>query len=158
MEFLKPLEPLNVSSANVYSEWRDWCEEFELYNLGSGLSSKDEKQQVSAMVCMMGKHAVKLFKTMKLAEGKSKEKIKDVIEGFEEHFKSRSTKSSLRQVFMDRRQKAGESLLDFVESVQQLALTAGYKLPDNETVVTDTIVRGCQTGLSKLNCLILEMK
>ncbi len=119
MEFIKPLEPLNLTSGNVYSDWKDLSKQFDLYNMGSGLSTKEENQQVSAMVCLMGKHTVKLLKAMTWAEGKSKDNLKEVIEAFEAHFKARSSKSSLRQTFRDRTQKDGESLI---------ALAAGYDL------------------------------
>ena len=132
--FVKPLGPLDITSANVYSTWKDWRAHFTVFNIGSGLASKSEKQQVNAMVCMMGSGAVKLFNTFTYPEGKSKDKLQDVIDKFDNHFKARSSKSSLRQMFKERRQTPSESLLDFVQDVQQLALTAGYKLDEDSEV------------------------
>jgi len=137
---LPPLQPLNITSASIYSDWVDWKGNFELYQNGSGLKDKDEKVQLSAMLYMMGTGAHKIFQMMTFPEGKQKDKLKDVIEQFDLHFKGKASKSSLRQTFKNRVQKSGESLIDYVESVQQLAITAGYKLEDTE--VTDTITRG----------------
>lgn len=113
MEFVKPLEPLDVADSNVYQRWLDWKEAFGLFNLGSGLSSKEEKQQVSAMVSQMGLSCIKIYNRMTFPAEKSKEVMKDVQEKFNDYFKQKASKSSLRQIFQNRTQKQG--VLDFVE-------------------------------------------
>ena len=150
MEYLKPVEPLNITSTDVYSEWKDWQDTFNMYTIASGLGEKDEKIILNTMLYMMGSAASKVFKLMTFPEGKNKDKVEDVVDQFERYFKGKSTNSSLRQAFKNRTQKSGESLIDYIENVQQLALTAGYKLEDSE--VTDTITKGImnRTVKSKL--------
>ncbi len=95
-----------------------------------------------AMMCMMGTNAVKLFNMFTYEEETSKEKLADAKEKFDQYFKAKSSKSSRRQTFKERRQKSDESLLDFIQEVQQLAVIVGYKLDEDDEEITDVIVRG----------------
>ena len=153
MEHLRPVEPLNITSPDVYSEWMDWQDQFDRYKIASGLGEKDEKIILNTMLYMMGPAVSKVFRLMTFPEGKDKEVVADIVEQFELYFKGKSTNSSLRQAFKNRVQKSGESLSEYVESVQQLALTAGYKLEDPE--VTDTITKGVMNRAVKAKLLDL---
>jgi hypothetical protein len=153
MEFASPPDPINISSANVYGNWIDFKAQWECFTLGSGLSEKGEKQQLNAMISRMGVNCIKLYQRFEWPTGKDKEKLKDVQEQFEAYFKGRSSKSSLRQAFKSRKQKSGESIIDFVEDVQSLALTAGYELKDVE--ITDVITKGVSNRAVKMKLLDL---
>ena len=64
MEKIKPPRELDMDSRNLAETWREWQESWELYEISSGLSKKDEKVQVATLLSVMGVKARRVLKTL----------------------------------------------------------------------------------------------
>ncbi|KFM78222.1 Retrovirus-related Pol polyprotein from transposon 17.6, partial [Stegodyphus mimosarum] len=60
MESLKPPEPMKFDG-NLASNWQRWLQSFEIYEVASGLHSKEEKLDTGAMCNVISKSEVKLL-------------------------------------------------------------------------------------------------
>ena len=66
-------------------DWPKWQRRFEQFHIASGLSQKDEPNQINALTYLMGDRADNIFQTFTLTE-EEKKKYDTVIGKFEAHF------------------------------------------------------------------------
>ena len=64
MEKINPQRELDMDSRNLAETWREWQESWELYEISSGLSTKDEKIQVATLLSVIGVKARRVLKTL----------------------------------------------------------------------------------------------
>ena len=91
--------------------WKIW---FECYHVAAGLDEKDDKVQVNTLVCAMGWNVKDIFRSFRLATLKRR---------FETHFVGRSNVIIERARLNRRVQGEKESVVEFIESIYELAET-----------------------------------
>lgn len=64
MERIKPPSELDIESLNLAETWREWKEAWNLYNISSGLSEKEDKIQIATIQSVLGARARRVLKTL----------------------------------------------------------------------------------------------
>ena len=105
-------------------EWKRWIERFECYRIAAGLDQKDNKVQINTMVYAIGGNANEILMSFQLAEV---DQVYETVKGrFATHFVGRTNVIFERARFNKRVQGAQESVIDFIESLYELAETCQF--------------------------------
>ncbi|KAK9730704.1 hypothetical protein QE152_g14320 [Popillia japonica] len=84
------------------------------------LQKKDEKTQCAQLLHYIGDDGFKIYTTFKLVEGQQN-KLRDLLQKFEEHFIGKENVAYERYKFFTYRQEEGESLEDFIIELKKKA-------------------------------------
>ena len=105
-------------------EWKRWIERFKCYHVADGLDEKDDKVQVNTLVYAMGWNVKDIFRSFRLAERDTV--YATVKRRFETHFVGRSNVIIERARFNRPVQGEKESVVEFIESIYELAETCQF--------------------------------
>jgi len=106
-------------------EWATWKRQFEQYRLTSGLSSEDDKCQISVLLYCMGEEAEDILVSTNISDDDRK-RYDSVIAKFDAFFKVRKNIIFEQARFNRRNQKEGESVEQFITSLYNLAKYCEY--------------------------------
>ena len=100
MEKIKPPRELDMDSRNLAETWREWQESWELYEISSGLSKKDEKVQVATLLSVIGVKARRVLKTLpNIPENLEDRRVKDTLKALKDYCMLRTNVTYERYVF-----------------------------------------------------------
>ena len=85
MEGLNRPEKLNIKDRNVRQLWKVWRKEYLTYLVAANIPEEAGRRRVALKLNFLGGEAEKVFDTFVMAEGKSKENYKDVLEKFDQY-------------------------------------------------------------------------
>ena len=118
-------------------ERKRWIERFECPSV-SGLDEKYEKVQIKTLVYAMGRNANDVLKILHIAERDFM--YATVKRLFDTHFVGRSNSMIVERArFKERVQGEKESVVEFTESLNELAETSQFR-PLKEELIRDPIV------------------
>ena len=142
MEHLKPPETLLLSEAKNKSEaWRQWSTSWELYKVASGLDTKEEKIQVATLLHVLGRECVEIYSHFVWDDAEDRHKIVEVEEKFKAHCEPLTSKNFNRHLFIERKQKDGETVDEFCSALKTLAKNCDLGEKE-ESWVTSMLVLG----------------
>ena len=149
MDNLPPPKPFRPDATDVTGEtWKSWKQSFEIYLAARALDEASDKRKVNLLLHLLGVDGQKLYNTFVFAPAipardgqeaipaEDKEKLKDVLKKFDRHYGHKKFRAVKRQRFLDRTQKEGETLMDFIADLRHHAKSCEYgqaeeSLPDN---------------------------
>ena len=100
MEKIKPPRELDMDSRNLAETWREWQESWELYEISSGLSTKDKKIQVATLLSVIGVKARRMLKTLpNIPEQLECRKVKDTLKALKDYCMPRTNVTYERYIF-----------------------------------------------------------
>ena len=111
--------PLRLEGNNLAENWRRWRQQYELYITATEKDSKSEKLQCATFLALAGEAAIDVFNKFSISTAE-KDKIKPLIEKFEEYCTPKRNVTFERHVFNSRRQKVGEAFDPFVTDLKIL--------------------------------------
>ncbi len=120
--------------------WPKWIRQFERFRHASGLSEKDEVNQVHTLVYSMGDEAEDVLSSFGLSEDERK-KYKTALDKFQAYFVKCKNTILERARFNQRKQEEGESVDDFIMDLHCLSEHCGYGAL-HEEMIRDRIVVG----------------
>lgn len=113
---LKSPEPFDVQEP---SKWSQWIRRFEVYRAASGLSQRDETQQINCLVYCLGSDADSLLSSIGLPPDK-RETYEQVKTQFNDHFSVRKNLFYERTRFLQRNQEPNESIDCYINDLYKL--------------------------------------
>ncbi|XP_067947106.1 uncharacterized protein [Watersipora subatra] len=126
--------------ATASESWLEWKKKFLRYCDVMELGKKDEKQQISTLIYVMGDDAESIYEQLTYATGQSKDKFKDVVEAFEKHFMPRSNNLHYRVQFHNRSQQQGENVDAYIQELHLLA--AKCEFANKDDMLRDRLLSG----------------
>ena len=126
---------------NVSNNWKKWRQKFELYLEASGKSAIPDKTKVAILLNLIGDEPLEIFNTFAFSEPKSCEKLKDVLDKFEDYCAPRKNIVYERFRFFSRSQGEGENFSVFLTAIKKLAATCEFG-PQEESLIRDRVVLG----------------
>ena len=78
-------EPRNVTSGNAAENWSYFREQWNNYEIATGLREKDKKIRVATLRGIMGKDCYNIYKRLALEE--EKRRVTKILDGLEKYFK-----------------------------------------------------------------------
>src|SRR5215469_11494150 len=107
---LPPPEPFSFTKPEA---WLQWKRRFDRYRIASGLENKSGKEQVNALIYIMGNQSEDVFQSFQLSAEDSVS-YKVVLDKFEAHFVPRRNIVFERARFNKRSQEETESMEEFI--------------------------------------------
>ena len=121
-------------------EFDHWITRFERFKIASGLSDKDESQQVNTLIYCMGKDADDIFNSFNLSATQAK-KFATVTDRYKNYFNVKRNVIYERAKFNTRRQQENETVDMFVTSLYTLSEHCQYG-PLKDELIRDRLVVG----------------
>ena len=119
--------------------WPKWIKRFERYRIASGLSQKQQREQVSTLLYAMGDCADDILITLRLDEEKAT--YEEVTQALNKHYEGRRNVIVERARFNRQKQQPGEPIDAFIQDLYRLADYCEYaELKDS--LIRDRIVVG----------------
>ena len=133
--------PEKLDSKNP-EEWKRWIERFECYRIAAELDEKDDKVQINTLVYAMGEDANEILRSFQLGEA---DQTYDAVKArFATHFVGRTDVIFILDLTSEFK-KTKESVIDFIESLYQLAETCQFGALKDE-LIRDRIVVGIRNA------------
>ena len=136
---------------NVAENWRRWLQQYELYMCATEKDKKSEKLQCAALLTLAGEQAIEVFNTFIFQEDEQ-DKIKSLIEKFEEYCSPKKHETYERHVFNSRIQKPGETVDQFLTDLTNLARNCEFGNLKN-SLIRDRIVEGLASDETRARLL-----
>ena len=92
MENLQPPSAL-VLTGNVAENWRRFKQQFEIYEIASGLARKDEKVRATTLMDVAGPEAPQVYNTFQWDEDDENQKVDKIVETFKRYCNPRKDSS-----------------------------------------------------------------
>ena len=132
---------MDCSNKDLVVTWKQFREGFEIYEIATDLTAKDEKKRVATLKIAMGKECLNILKHLDMSEedGKSVSKILDALS---RHFTPQPNIVYERYLFFTRDQAPNELIDTYVNSLKELATSCKFGRIENE-LIRDRLVVGC---------------
>lgn len=138
------VQPPESFNFNQPQEWAKWSRRFERFRVASGLSLKDQKQQVNTFIYCLGDEADDLITAFKLTEDELVD-YDTVKRRFDEHFQVKRNVIYDRANFFRRFQRENESVDVFINDLYKLVELCNFGALKDE-MIRDRIVVGVRDG------------
>ncbi|XP_048581024.1 uncharacterized protein K02A2.6-like isoform X1 [Nematostella vectensis] len=141
MEKIKPPPELDMDSRNLAEAWREFEESWELYEISSGLTTKEEKVQVATLYSIVGLKARRVLKTLPgIPEAIAERKVKDTLKALKDYCMPRTNITYERYIFRTTTQ--GERQFDtFLTELRRKAALCDFGVI-KDSLIRDQIVIG----------------
>ena len=90
---------MNVTSGNVAENWSYFREQWNDYEIATGLREKDEKIRVATLRGIMGKDCYNIYKRLALEE-EEKERVTSIPDGLEKYYKPALNVLRMKDLFL----------------------------------------------------------
>ena len=147
-------EPMNVTSGNVTENWSYFREQWNDYEIATGLREKDEKIRVATLREIMGKDCYNIYKRLALEE-EEKERVTSILDGLEKYFKPALNVMYERFIFNTCDQQSHETVDEYVNKLRGLSETCEFGTL-RDSVIKDRIVLG--TKNKQVRATLLNQK
>ena len=147
-------EPMNVTSGNVAENWSYFRDQWNDYEIATGLREKDEKIRVATLRGIMGKDCYNIYKRLALEE-EEKERVTSIIDGLEKYFKPALNVTYERFIFNTCDQQSHETVDEYVNKLRGLSETCEFGTL-RDSLIKDRIVLG--TKNKQVRATLLNQK
>ena len=120
MDKLQPPNELRLTG-NLAENWRRFKQQFEIYQIASGLDKKDAKVQAMALLHVAGTEALDVYNSFQWSDDGDKTKIKEIMAKFERYCNPRKNLTFERHSFLTRKQQEGETIDAYVTDLRNKA-------------------------------------
>ena len=143
-EFTGLMAPkLCLAGSNAKERWKTFKQQFNMYLLATGATTKSEAETISLVITLGGAELLTIFNSFDYnIEGKHVSTVKVVIERFDNYFAPRTNKLIDRYKFRLCKQLYYETSASYIARLCNLAKTCNF---GNENVnnLRDQLVYGC---------------
>ena len=112
---------MNVTSGNVAENWSYFREQWNDYEIATGLREKNKKIRVATLREIMGKDCCNIHKRLVLEE--EKERVTSIVDGLEKYFKPTLNVTYERFIFNTCDQKSHKTIDEYVNKLRGLSET-----------------------------------
>ena len=134
-------------TGDVYQNWTYFKEQWENYEIATGLDERTEKVRLSTFKAVIGKDCYNILKHLDIAE-EDREKIDSIIGALEAHFKPRKNIVYERYLFNTCNQQPNEQVDQYVNKLRQLAASCEFEALRDE-LIRDRLVLGCKDSAAR---------
>ena len=135
MKNLPVPEPIKVTSGNVAENWSYLREQWNDYEIATGLREKDEKIRVATLRGIMGKDCYNIYKRLAL-EKEEKERVTSILDGLDKYFKPALNVTYERFIFNTCDEQSHETIDEYVHKLRGLSETCEFG------TLRDSLIKG----------------
>ena len=117
--------PLDLTG-NLAENWKRFKQKFELYNVASGMSVKDDKSQTSMLLHVIGDGALDIYNTFEFAQSDDKMKLAKVMGKFERYCTPKRNVTYERHKFFTRSQHMNETIDQYATELRNRAQSCEF--------------------------------
>ena len=111
-ESLKPPSPF-TSTSDAAKDWPQWRDHLTYYMKATKKDKEEPATQVAVLLTAMGKEAISVYKTFSWAKDEDKDNLEIVLTAFDNYYKPKKNEIYERFIFLQRKQKPGETFETF---------------------------------------------
>lgn len=138
-DHVKPVEALELTG-NLSENWRRFKRNYEIFEVATGVSTKEEPIKISTFLNAVGPETVDIFDTLGLT-ALQKQSYTEVTKALETFCRARKNTVYERYLFYKRDQKDGESFDSFLMDLKKLVRSCEFGEATDE-MMRDRIVMG----------------
>ncbi|CAB4031929.1 Hypothetical predicted protein [Paramuricea clavata] len=146
-----PVPSPMVCQGDKVANWESFKQQWEDYEVATGLEKRDAKIRLATLRSVMGKECMQIFMNLKLTVEERKD-IEICIGALEAHFKPKRNVVYERYEFNLCSQNAEESVDDYVNRLRKLASSCQFGTLTDE-LIRDRLVLGITDRSTKLRLL-----
>ncbi|XP_067045916.1 uncharacterized protein [Acropora muricata] len=151
MDKLQPPSALALTG-NLTENWWRFNQQFEIYEIASGLARKDGKVRAMTLLHMAGSEALEVYNTFQWDEDEDNTKVEKIMEKFERYCNPQKNQTFERHSFFSRNQLEGESIDVYVTDLRNKASRCEFaELKDG--LIRDRIVCGVNSDTVRARLL-----
>ena len=151
MDKLQPPSALALTG-NLAENWRRFKQQFEIYEIASGLARKDGKVRAMTLLHVAGSETLEVYNTFQWDENEDNTKVEKIMEKFERYCNPRKNLTFERHSFFSRNQLEGESIGAYVTDLRNKASRCDFaELKDG--LIRDRIVCGVNSDTVRARLL-----
>lgn len=120
-------------------EWQLWKENFERYNIASGLAKLSDEEQINALIYVMGLKANNIFKSFTFVKEEDGEKFETVLQKFNAHFLPHKNVIHEQYRFFSRNQLRTETVEEYITQLYKLSETCEFEKMEPHTIRDEMI-------------------
>ena len=140
MDKLQPPSAV-VLTGNLAENWRRYKQQFQIYEVASGLARNDGKVRAMTLLHVAGPEALEVYNTFQWASDGDENKVDKIMEQFERYCNPRKNLTFERHSFFSKNQRNGESIDAYVTDIRNKAARCEFgDLKDG--LIRDRIVCG----------------
>ena len=132
--------PLDLTG-NLAENWKRFKQRFELYNVASGMSLKDDKSQTSMFLHVIGDGALDIYNTFVFESSGDEMKLEKVMEKFESYCMPKRNVTYERHKFFTRSQHENETIDQYATELRNRAQSCEFGDLTN-SLIQDRIICG----------------
>ncbi len=143
------------------ADWPKWKQSFEFFLEATERTEKSDNVKIGALLTCLGKKYLDVYNNFVWSEAEIKAKTNAtyaaVLEKFSTHFEPQRNSVYERHKFFTRRQKTGETIDEFLTSLQTLASLCDFHADEKEKLIRDMLILGLNDP-SSIEHLLREAK
>ena len=140
-----------VCQGDKVTNWEFFKQQWQDYELATGLEKKDPRIRLATLRSVMGKDCLQIFMNLKLTADERKD-VNMCLQALEEHFKPKRNVVYERYVFNLCTQNDQETTDEFVNRIRKLASSCEFGTLTEE-LIRDKLVLGIKDQATKLRLL-----
>ena len=133
--------PLELQG-NLAENWKRFKQRYNLFNVATGMSEKDDKAQCSLLLHCIGQNALKIYNSFTFPEG-DEMNLKEVMKKFESYCNPRKNVTYERYKFFTRTQQNSETIDHYAAELRNLTQSCEFK-ELTDSLIQDRIICGMQ--------------
>ena len=134
-------QPVRITGHDTWSNREAFHEQWKDYEIASGLPNKPETIRAATLRTIMGRDCRETLKRLEIPPD-DRDKPQVILEKLEEYFKPLRNVIYESFVFNSRKQQPGESIREYVDALQRLAMTCDFGTL-RDRLIRDRLVVGC---------------
>ena len=142
--------PMKISGDRV-TNWEFFRQQWQDYELGTGLEHRPEPVRLATLRSVMGKDCLEIFLNLELTP-EERASVTSSLKALEAYFKPKTNVVYKRFLFNSATQSSEEGIDEFVNRLRKMALSCKYGALTDE-MIRDRIVIGVRDKASKLRLL-----
>ena len=147
--------PLDLNG-NLSENWSRFIQRFEIFNIASGMSVKDDKAQCSLFLHIIGEQALAIYNTFQFENTDDRFKLEKVAKKFEEYCTPKKNVTYERHKFFTRNQHAHETIDQYATELRHR--TQSCEFGDlTESLIQDRIIVGMIDNRVRQGCSALAL-
>ena len=134
-------DPLKVTGSNVADNWERFREQWENYELAADLTDASSEKKAAIFLTCVGSEAYDVYRSMEFPSADDKNKIENIVEGFETFCVGAVNVTYERYMFHRRMQDVGERFDVYLGEIRRMARSCKFE-GMLDSMIRDRIVVG----------------
>lgn len=152
--FIRPPKPLVLQGTNSSNNWKLWLQQYQWFEVATGISNKPQDVQVATFMSSIGSEAVEIFNTFGCTEAQMAN-LAEIKQLFQTYFTPKTNVTYERYNFNRMVQEEGESFDEFLTKAKTQSAKCEFNIL-HDSLLADKIIIGIRSETAREKLLAIE--